>query len=64
MEFGPDATFACDLVNDEPAAAWLKEVGLEEGKFVCCIPRLRKRRTGKSEKASHLTQRSTRGTRR
>jgi polysaccharide pyruvyl transferase WcaK-like protein len=41
MEFGPDATFACDLVNDEPAAAWLKEVGLEDGKFVCCIPKLR-----------------------
>ncbi len=41
MEFGPDATFACDLVSDEPAAAWLKEVGLEEGKFMCCIPKLR-----------------------
>lgn len=41
MEFGPDATFACDLVNDEPASAWLKEVGLEDGKFVCCIPKLR-----------------------
>ncbi len=41
MEFGPDATFACDLVADKPAAAWLKEVGLEEGKFVCCIPKLR-----------------------
>lgn len=41
MEFGPDATFACDLVNDQAAAAWLKEVGLEDGKFVCCIPRLR-----------------------
>lgn len=41
MEFGPDATFACDLVNDAPAAAWLKEVGLEGGKFVCCIPKLR-----------------------
>lgn len=41
MEFGPDATFACDLVNDAPAAAWLKEVGLEEGQFVCCIPKLR-----------------------
>ena len=40
-EFGPDATFACDLVADAPAAAWLKEVGLEEGKFVCCIPKLR-----------------------
>ncbi|TDU73419.1 polysaccharide pyruvyl transferase WcaK-like protein [Prosthecobacter fusiformis] len=42
MEFGPDATFACDLVSDEPAAAWLKEVGLEDGKFVCCIPKLRR----------------------
>ena len=41
MEFGPDATFACDLVNEEAAAAWLREVGLEEGQFVCCIPKLR-----------------------
>jgi len=41
MEFGPDATFACDLVAEEPAAAWLKEVGLEDGKFMCCIPKLR-----------------------
>lgn len=41
LEFGPDATFASDLVADAPAAAWLKEVGLEEGKFVCCIPKLR-----------------------
>jgi len=41
MEFGPDATFACDLTNDAAAGAWLKEVGLEEGKFMCCIPKLR-----------------------
>jgi len=41
MEFGPDATFACDLTNEEAASAWLKEVGLEDGKFMCCIPRLR-----------------------
>jgi len=41
MEFGPDATFACDLTNDEAATAWLGEVGLEEGKFMCCIPKLR-----------------------
>ncbi len=41
MEFGPDATFACDLVNDEPAVAWLREVGLEDGQFICCIPKLR-----------------------
>lgn len=42
MEFGPDATFACDLASEEAAAAWLREVGLEEGKFMCCIPRLRR----------------------
>lgn len=41
MEFGPDATFACDLVNEEAAAAWLKGFGLEDGKFMCCIPKLR-----------------------
>lgn len=41
MEFGPDATFACDLTADAAAEAWLKEVGLEEGKFMCCIPKLR-----------------------
>ncbi|MEX2580003.1 MAG: polysaccharide pyruvyl transferase family protein [Verrucomicrobiales bacterium] len=41
MEFGPDATFACDLTADEAASAWLDEVGLEDGKFMCCIPKLR-----------------------
>ncbi|MEC5127998.1 polysaccharide pyruvyl transferase family protein [Verrucomicrobiales bacterium BCK34] len=41
MEFGPDATFACDLTNDAAAEAWLAEVGLEAGKFMCCIPKLR-----------------------
>ena len=41
MEFGPDGTFAVDLHNDEAAVAFLKEHGLEEGKFMCCIPRYR-----------------------
>jgi hypothetical protein len=41
MEFGPDGTFAVDLHNDEAATAFLKEHGLEEGKFMCCIPRYR-----------------------
>ena len=41
MEFGPDATFACDLTADAAAEAWLEEVGLEKGKFMCCIPKLR-----------------------
>ncbi|MCA9053271.1 MAG: polysaccharide pyruvyl transferase family protein [Planctomycetaceae bacterium] len=41
MEFGPDGAFACDLRNDEAAESFLAEHGLESGKFVCCIPRLR-----------------------
>ncbi len=41
MEFGPDGAFACDLRNDAAATAFLRANGLEEGKFTCCIPRLR-----------------------
>ncbi len=41
MEFGPDGAFACDLRDDERAEAFLDEHGLEAGKFLCCIPRLR-----------------------
>ncbi|MDZ4290228.1 MAG: polysaccharide pyruvyl transferase family protein [Prosthecobacter sp.] len=41
MEFGPDGAFATDLNDDEKALAFLKEHGLEEGKFLCCISRLR-----------------------
>jgi hypothetical protein len=41
MEFGPDGAFACDLRNDTAAQAFLRANNLEEGKFVCCIPRLR-----------------------
>ena len=41
MEFGPDAAFACDLRDDERAEAFLSANGLETGKFLCCIPRLR-----------------------
>lgn len=41
MEFGPDGAFACDLRDDEKAVAFLQANGLEEGKFLCCIPRLR-----------------------
>ena len=41
MEFGPDGAFACDLRNDAAAAQFLAASGLERGKFVCCIPRLR-----------------------
>ncbi len=41
MEFGPDGTFAVDLHNDAAALSFLKEHGLEEGRFMCCIPRYR-----------------------
>lgn len=41
MEFGPDGAFAVDLRNDAAAAAFLKANGLEEGKFLCCLSRLR-----------------------
>ncbi len=41
MEFGPDGAFACDLRDDEKADAFLKANGLEPGKFMCVIPRLR-----------------------
>jgi hypothetical protein len=41
MEFGPDGAFACDLRNDAPAVAFLRANGLEDGKFLCCLSRLR-----------------------
>ncbi len=41
MEFGPDGAFATDLRDDAKADAFLKANGLEAGKFLCCIPRLR-----------------------
>jgi hypothetical protein len=41
MEFGPDGAFACDLRNDGAAREFLRANELEEGKFLCCIPRLR-----------------------
>jgi polysaccharide pyruvyl transferase WcaK-like protein len=41
MEFGPDGAFACDLRDDAAAESFLQTNGLEAGKFLCCIPRLR-----------------------
>jgi hypothetical protein len=41
MEFGPDGAFACDLRDDARATAFLRANNLEDGKFLCCIPRLR-----------------------
>jgi hypothetical protein len=40
-DFGPDATFALDLRDDAAADKVLKEHDLQEGKFLCAVPRLR-----------------------
>jgi polysaccharide pyruvyl transferase WcaK-like protein len=40
--FVPDATFYLSLKNDEKAAAFLNGKSLEDKKFICVIPRLRK----------------------
>jgi hypothetical protein len=41
IDFGPDATFAIDLRDDDAAAMLMKEHRLETGKVLCAIPRLR-----------------------
>jgi hypothetical protein len=41
MEFAPDGAFGVNLRNDEPAIAFLRAHGLEEGGFLCVIPRFR-----------------------
>ncbi len=41
MEFGPDGAFAFDIKNKEKADSFLKNNGLESGKFACVIPRYR-----------------------
>jgi hypothetical protein len=39
--FAPDGTFSVDLLDEERALAFLRANGLEPGKFICAIPRLR-----------------------
>ena len=41
MAFCPDGAFAVDIRDDKAADAFLKEHGLEAGKFLCVIPQLR-----------------------
>ena len=41
VEFGPDAQLGMHLRDDEKGLAYLKFAGLEEGKFISVIPRLR-----------------------
>ncbi len=41
LEFGPDAQLGMHLRDDARGHAWLAERKLEDGKFICVIPRLR-----------------------
>jgi hypothetical protein len=41
MEFAPDGAFGTDLKDDGRAVAFLEQRGLQAGRFLCCIPRLR-----------------------
>lgn len=41
LEFGPDTVFGFDLRDEAKADAFLRTSGLEAGRFVCVIPRLR-----------------------
>lgn len=41
LEFAPDTVFGFDLRDEAKAEAFLRASGLERGKFVCVIPRLR-----------------------
>lgn len=41
MGLGPDGAFGTDLRDDASATAFLAAHRLEEGRFLCCIPRLR-----------------------
>jgi polysaccharide pyruvyl transferase WcaK-like protein len=57
IAFAPDATFALTIHDDTKASAFLKENKLEDKKFICVIPRLRRTpyykipgRTGYSDK--------------
>jgi polysaccharide pyruvyl transferase WcaK-like protein len=42
IRFIPDATFALDIHDEESAASFMKANDLEDRKFICVIPRLRK----------------------
>ncbi|MBI4877564.1 MAG: polysaccharide pyruvyl transferase family protein [Acidobacteria bacterium] len=41
LAFAPDGTFSFDLRDDEKGERFLKENGLERGKFIAVVPRLR-----------------------
>ena len=42
MEWAPDAAFGTDVTDEDKALAYLKENGLEDGKYICCNPNHRR----------------------
>ena len=41
LEFGLDGTFGIAVRDEKRAKSWLRRIGVEEGKFICVLPRLR-----------------------
>ena len=41
LEFGLDGTFGIAVRDEKRAQDWLRRIGVEEGKFICVLPRLR-----------------------
>jgi len=54
--FVPDATFFLSLKNEEKAISFLREKGLEEKKFICVVPRLRRTPYYKVNPASYTDE--------
>ncbi len=41
LSFAPDAAFACDVLDERKALDFLRQHGLEAGRYACFVPRLR-----------------------
>lgn len=41
VEFGLDGTFGVAVQDEKRAQSWLRRIGVEDGKFICVLPRLR-----------------------
>jgi polysaccharide pyruvyl transferase WcaK-like protein len=56
IRFAPDATFDLDISDDAKALDFMRKNNLEEGKFICVIPRLRKTPYWQIRKKHNYTQ--------
>lgn len=41
LEFGPEGAFAIAVRDDPRAERWLRRIGVEDGGYICVVPRLR-----------------------